>query len=201
MKKKFLIVVALIVVLLIGLFILTGCGNKKESSNNISDNESNLNKKEESSSSSKDIVIEGVKYKFDKEDHFSNGFNYKYSSSFEIDVLGTTRFYSLLNSDKNKSVEIRVTTSSITPEQILSEKESNYSNDNTTNVKSENKTIDDIQWFYIEYNNTQKEKNYTNHEYYYKYNDEYCVIKFKIDSSINDISELEQEFINNVSFK
>ena len=62
--------------------------------------------------------------------------------------------------------------------------------------------INNIQWYYIEYNNTnsRNKKDYTNHEYYYKYNKYYCVIQFIIDRSIDDISELEQEFISNVSF-
>ena len=68
-------------------------------------------------------------------------------------------------------------------------------------VKNEDKVFNDKKWSYIEYNNTSKGNNYKNHDYYYLYNKEYCIVKFIIDSSTNDISELEKEFMNNISFE
>ena len=199
MNKKILVAILLIVIL-IGLFVLTGCETKKESKDSSNNKSSSI---EEASLQAKEIEVEGIKFKLDKEDSFGNSFKYKYSSSFKEDYLGTTRFYSLLNQDGNEIIEIRVNSSYTTPQQVLVEKESNYSNDNTANVKTENKVMNSKEWVYIEYTNTQKEKNYTNHEFYYNFGDEYCVIQFRIDSSVNDlngINGLEQEFINNVSF-
>ena len=193
MKKKILVVILLIAILG-GLFVLTGCEKNKVSDNN---GNSSLN------TSGKEIEVNGVKFKLDKEDNYGSSFKYKYSSSFKEDYLGTTRFYFLEDSNENRMVEIRVNSSYTTPQQILAEKESNYSNDNTTDVKSENKMMNDREWTYIEYNNIQKDKNYTNHEYYYNFGDNYCVVRFIIDSSLNDlngINELENEFIYNISF-
>lgn len=198
MNKKILVAILLIVIL-IGLFVLTGCETKKESKDSSNNKSSSI---EEASLQAKEIEVEGIKFRLDKEDSYS-GFKYKYSSSFKDDSSGTMRSYSLLNQEGNGIVEIRVNSSYTTPQQVLVEKESNYSNDNTANVKTENKEMNGKEWVYIEYTNTQKEKDYTNHEFYYNFGDEYCAIKFKIDSSVNDlnsVSVFEQEFINNVIF-
>lgn len=188
MKKKILSVLFIFIMC----FTLIGCGKTNNNSSN---------KKEEIKSNEKEISVEGIKIKFDKEDKYTNGFKYKYSSSFKIDSLGTTRFYRLFNSDNKRIVEIRVTTSLESPESALAERKNNYYNDNTTDVKNEDKVFNDKKWSYIEYNNTSKGNNYKNHYYYYLYNKEYCIVKFIIDSSTNDISELEKEFMNNISFE
>ena len=189
MKKKFL----LSLLILIGLFIITGCGNSnKEGKTNNSE------------SNSKVITVGDNKIQLDKKDDYSGKIEYAYSSSFQLDSLGTTRFYSLLDKNDNELVNISVNTTYEDPERVLLLLESNYYDNNTTNVKSINKTINDIECVYIEYNNTTKDIDYVNHEYYYLFDKEdknYFYIKLKSKSSLEKFKELEEELVNSVLLK
>ena len=106
--------------------------------------------------------------------------------------------------DENELLAIYTNTTYETPEQTLSMLEKDYYNNNTINVKSSNKTINDMDCTYIEYNNTTKGIDYVNHEYYYLFDKEennYFYIKIKTNKSIEDYKELEDELINNVVLK
>ena len=196
MNKKVLIIVALIAVLGIGLFVLTGCGNKNEV--NTTSNANN------NASDAKLITIGDYKIQLDKKDDYNGKVEYTYSSSFKLDNSGTTRFYSFVDKDDNELVQISVNTTYETPDRTISLLEKNYYNNNTNNVKSENKTINDMDCVYIEYNNTTKDIDYANHEYYYLFDKEdnnYFYLKIKAKGSLDEYKELEEELVNNVLLK
>ena len=189
MKKKIL----LGLLVLVGLFTITGCGSSNSDSKN-----------KNSSSDAKVITIDDNKIKLDKKDDYNGKIEYAYSSSFKLDSLGTTRFYSFVDKDDNELVQISVNTTYETPDRTISLLESNYYNNNTNDVKSENKTINDMDCVYIEYNNTTKDIDYENHEYYYLFDKEdknYFYIKIKAKGSLNGYKELEEELVNNVFLK
>lgn len=196
MKKKIFLISLIILILIVGLFVLTGCENKNEvnttsnANNNVSD--------------AKLITIGDNKIQLDKKDNYSGKVEYTYSSSFKLDNSGTTRFYSFVDKDDNELVQISVNTTYETPDRTISLLERNYYNNNTNNVKSENKTINDMDCVYIEYNNTTKDIDYVNHEYYYLFDKEdnnYFYIKIKAKGSLDEYKELEEEIVNNVLLK
>ena len=187
MKRK----IILGIIVIVSLFTITGCNKNTSKDNN-------------ESSKLKEITIGDKKIQLDKKDNYNNKVEYAYSSSFNISSLGTNRIYKLLDKDENELLAIYTNTTYETPEQTLSMLEKDYYNNNTINVKSSNKTINDMDCTYIEYNNTTKGIDYVNHEYYYLFDKEennYFYIKIKTNKSIEDYKELEDELINNVVLK
>ena len=185
MKKKLLLSLLLVVTL----FTITGCGNSKNKKN------------EENTKNNKTITVEGMKIQHDKKDDYSKKIEYSYSSSMKLDNLGTERFYSLVDKKENELLKISVNTTYETPEKTLSQLENNYYNNNTTNVKSNKKTVNDMECTYIEYKNTTKDIDYNNHEYYFLFDSEdhnYFYLKIKSKDSLDKFKELEEELVKNV---